>query len=123
MTPYQKIQKEIVLLTIQNTDFNWPAEITEENVDTVWELCYDYRQDAKEEFRSSGIDTGLECEWSRYYESKSVAKQLSDGSYIGFVYWFGGGKHGEPEEIDWMDDAYELEVTEVMMPIKQFKKK
>ncbi len=123
MTVEQRIKKEILLQTIQKTDFDYPLPITEDNINIVWDLAYDYKQDAQEEFRSSGIETGLDCKWSRHYESESVAKQMSDGTWVGFTYWYGGGKHGEPEGVDWMDEAYEVEMTEVMMPVKTFKKK
>ena len=37
----------------------------------------------------------------------------------------GGGKHGEPEAIDWMDEAYDLDVTEEekLVVVKTFKVK
>ena len=37
---------------------------------------------------------------------------MPDGSWVGWTYWYGGGKYGEPEAIDWMDDAYDLACTE-----------
>lgn len=68
-------------------------------------------QDATEEFRSSyDQETDIECDWSLHYDSKSVAKKLDDGRWVGYTYWSGGGKHGEPEAIDWIGDAYFLKV-------------
>ncbi len=90
------------------------SNITVENVDDLYQLFYehDLLYDAINEFRSSGIETNLECDWSRHYESKAVARQMPDGSWIGWTYWYGGGKHGEPQAIDWMDDAYDVTVIE-----------
>jgi hypothetical protein len=75
-----------------------------ENEDEYW--------DAKSEVRQGEVETGLKCEWSRHYESKAVAAQLPDGSWVGWTYWYGGGKHAEPESIDWVEDAYDLTCTE-----------
>ena len=75
-----------------------------ENEDEYW--------DAKSEVRSGEFETGLKCDWSRHYESKAVASKLPDGSWVGWTYWYGGGKHGEPESIDWIEDAYDLDCKE-----------
>lgn len=85
-------------------------------------------QDAKYDFRDSydHETPNIECDWSRHYESKSVAKQLDNGDWVGYTYWYGGGKHGQPESIDWIEYAYylnceEKEVTEIkrtFTPIK-----
>lgn len=64
------------------------------------------------DFRSIGTNTDLKCEYSRHYESDAVAAKLSDGTWVGWTYWYGGGKHGEPEGIEWMSDAYEVNCIE-----------
>lgn len=75
------------------------------------------------EFRDSyDEETDIKCDWSRHYESKSVAKKLDNGKWVGYTYWYGGGKHGEPEAIDWIDDAYFLEMKEEMRPVRTFTK-
>lgn len=117
MTPEQKI-KHLILLKHQG----WNAatmqlpQVTAENVDELfeewqgedgWDL-----QDAINEVRCSGIETSITAPHSRHYESESVAAQYIDGSWIGWTFWYGGGKHGEPESIDWMEDAYDLTCTE-----------
>ena len=70
---------------------------------------YDLR-DALNEFREGEVETNIPCEHSRHYESSSVAAKLSDGLWVGWTYWYGGGKHGEPEAIDWLSEAYWLDV-------------
>lgn len=101
--------------------------INELEIEKLWKEAQenDYRQDPMEEFRQSGEETKIECDWSRHYESKSVAKKLSDGSWVGWTYWYGGGKHGEPSEMDWMSDAYELDCveTEKLVMVREFKRK
>ncbi len=114
MTPEQKIKHLILIRDAEFADKE-PPEVSADNVDTLyaeaegddWGL-----QDAREEVRSSGIDTDIRCDWSRHYESKSVATQYVDGSWVGWTYWYGGGKHGEPEGIDWMDRAYDVACAE-----------
>ena len=116
MTPSQKIKREILMDAIRlNNDLNWDGDITAENVDDAYETVLienDAHWDCESEFRCGGEDTDMPCDYSRHYESKSVACKLSDGTWVGWTYWYGGGKHGEPEAIDWMSDAYELNVTE-----------
>ena len=76
------------------------------------------------EFREGQVETDVTCEWCRHYESKSVAANI-DGTWIGWTYWYGGGKHGEPEAVAWMEDAYFLDVTEEekLVTVRTFTKK
>lgn len=116
MTPKQKILREILLWAREYDDkFTWEGELTADNIDEIYEEVIvenEAHWDYESEFRCSGIDTGLPCNWSRHYESKSVARQLSDNTWVGWTYWYGGGKHGDPGSIDWMSDAYEVKCTE-----------
>jgi hypothetical protein len=50
--------------------------------------------------------------------------EMSDGSWVGWTYWHGGGKHSEPEAIPWIDYAYALdcEAKEQMVIVYTFKK-
>lgn len=76
------------------------------------------RHDAIEEVRCSGEDTGLPADWSRNYEATAVASPLPDGTWVGWTYYHGGGKHSEPGAIPWMEDAYDVvgrEETRVVM--------
>lgn len=115
MTPKQRIKRQLLIEAGKNLLNKVKVEITEDNLDDVWEEacgedCCDM-QDWVQQFRTSGQDTGLPSPHSRYYESREVGRHLSDNTWVGWAYWYGGGKHSEPEEIDWMSDAYELDVT------------
>lgn len=57
-------------------------------------------------------ETNIDAPYSRHYESRSVARKLSDGNWVGWTYWYGGGKYGDPESIDWIEDAYDLNCVE-----------
>lgn len=121
MTPEQKIKHAILICDLESRN-RWSdeqdtlPEITAENVDQVYadldEESDGALADSANEIREGEVETGLPCQDSRHYESKSVAAKMPDGSWVGWTYWYGGGKHGEPEAIDWMDEAYDLDVTE-----------
>ena len=114
MTPQQKLKHAILLKAVDHETIANPGLITADNVDELYENNDEDHelQDAREEIRCSGEETGLECDWSRHYESDAVAAQMPDGTWVGWTYWYGGGKHGEPEAVDWMSDAYDLSCTE-----------
>lgn len=130
MTPEQKL-KHLILIRHAGfgyNDFELPAVINQDNIDEIYEEAdgEDYElQDARNEVRSSGTETGLRAPSSRHYESDAVAVKYIDGSWVGFTYWYGGGKHGEPEAVEWMEDAYDVECVEEqkMVTIKTFTQK
>ena len=64
------------------------------------------------DFREGEVETNIQPSSSIHYESKSVAARMYDGSWVGWTYWYGGGKYGEPESVRWMNYAYHLECTE-----------
>jgi len=91
------------------------STVNPENIDEVFDANNgDYElQDEISEMRYGGTVTGIDRGvWSRHYECEEVAKQMPSGKWIGWTYWHGGGKHGEPEAIDWIPDAYFVNVTE-----------
>jgi hypothetical protein len=110
MTPEQKIKHLILNKIAEWEDVPLP-DVTDENVDELYDAL-DETQDAQSEIRGGQVETGLPAQWSRHYESKAVAAQAPNGSWVGWTYWYGGGKHGEPEAIDWMDEAYDLNCKE-----------
>lgn len=138
MTPCQKIKREIMLLILEDFKLGRylseedqkfrvliESGITAETVDKQYtelielNLHWDYES----EFRQGTVETKLSCPYSRCYEAKAVARKLSDG-WVGWTYWYGGGKHGNPEQVEWMEDAYNLEVTETekTVIVQEFKK-
>ena len=115
MTPEQQIKREILLDAADQGDVTISEEITADNVNDLYaehlvgkQLHWDYQS----EFREGQVETGLPSQFSRHYEAKEVARKMRDGTWIGWPYWYGGGKHGEPEAMPWMQHAYELSVTE-----------
>lgn len=113
MTPTNKIKTTILLKArdewgaILSKD---PISVTEEELEMLYYNTD--TQDVSYEFREDEIVTDIKCDWSRHYESRSVAAKMFDGSWVGWTYWYGGGKHGCPESINWMESAYDLECKE-----------
>ena len=117
-----RIKRHMILMAVQDGDIppDPPLE-TEDQIDEVWALDQ-VHGDIPVEFRESGEETGLECEGSRNYESMAVAAELSDGTWVGWTYWYGGGKHGCAEEIPWIEEAYFVTRTEETRVVSVFAK-
>lgn len=121
MTPEQKIKHAILLKVAEWEDDPLSVDVTADNVDALYEEFDDgdgMLYDAANDLRGGEVETDIPCASTRHYESKSVAAQMPDGSWVGWTYWYGGGKHGEPEAIDWMDDAYSLDCVEEEKMVK-----
>ena len=113
---------------------NYASDLKEED-ETVDEWLYDewlYKDiyhDLSQELRQGEIETDIECLYSRYYSSRSVAMYIKDfegfSGWIGWTYWYGGGKHANPEDVPWIKDAYFLDVEEkeVLQIVRSFSKK
>lgn len=123
MTPTQKI-KWLVLDKLACWRKTAPPPYPCPNVDDLYdaEKKSGDRYDAIEEVRCSGEDTGFPTEWSRNYESTAVAKELPDGTWVGWTYYYGGGKHSEPGSIPWMEDAYNVTSHEETRVVRVFSK-
>lgn len=111
MTPSQKLKHMVLQLCMAWDDQLAPGAITAENIDHLYDSTED-KQDAINEIRGGQVETGLPAPNSRHYEPVEVAAKAPDGSWIGWTYWTGGGKHSNPEEIDWISDAYALDCAE-----------
>ncbi len=125
MTPEQKVKWLIVAKYYDWSDVPpppYPCEGIEEFYEDIVEQ--DAHWDAESEVRCTGIETGLPSEYSRHYESEAVAARLPDGSWVGWTYWYGGGKHGEPEAIDWIEHTYDVQCKEEekLVTVREFSK-
>lgn len=81
--------------------------------------------DAMSDWRTGGVSAeGLPGQYSRHYETDQVAGETPFG-WVSWTYWYGGGKHGNPEEIEWIEDAYFVDVVEEEVTItkRTFSKK
>lgn len=116
MTPEQKLKWAVLAKDAEWDDKLPPGYPCADKVDELYDQLVEsgLHWDAVAEVRASGIETKLKCPSSRHYgyESKAVARQMPDGSWVGWTYWYGGGKHGQPGAIEWMADAYDVECHE-----------
>ncbi|OWO80648.1 hypothetical protein B5C26_17880 [Photorhabdus luminescens] len=89
--------------------------LTGEQVDDVFETILKEEgeiQDIINEVRYGIQETDIDCLSSRHYETKSVATQAPNGQWAGWTFYYGGGKHSEPESIEWIENAYLLDCIE-----------
>ena len=124
LTPEQEINLLILNKQAQWDKVNFDAELI--NIDEEYARQEEGGglQDAEEEIRCSGIASGLDCDFSRNYETDAVAKQTLSGKWVGWTYYYGGGKHSNPSEITWKNYAYFLDCEEKEVTVIQrtFKK-
>ena len=123
MTPLQKIKTTILKLAIINNHIDLDfSTINESNIDELYDLYHSEIEEIEYDFREGSEATNIEPLYSRHYESRSVASEMSDGSWVGWTYWYGGGKHANPEDINWINEAYNVEYVEKQVTIKVFNK-
>lgn len=126
MSPEYKIKYSILAQYWRvEQDEKISPNLTQLKVEELWEEYEEELYDYVYEFREGEVQTNIEADYSRHYESYSVAAKCPDGSWVGWTYWFGGGKHGEPEAIDWMEYAYDLDCVEEekLVVVQTFSKK
>lgn len=99
--------------------------LTQDEVEELWDEYSDEVYDYLYEFREGEVETDVEPEYCRYLEASSVAARTPDGSWVGWTYYYGGGKHSNPEEIEWIPYAYDLECKEEekLVVVRTFTKK
>lgn len=127
LKPENAIRREILLQAERNGDIKLGSVETDEAVNTFYDLLMqkDLHYEYESEFREGAVETEVPCDSCRHYESKSVAMKTGNGIWIGWTYWYGGGKYGEPGAIPWMEEAYYLdcEETRQMVTVRKFTKK
>ena len=104
---------------------------TADQIDEAWGQLAEYGEyrdwfsDVMSDFRHGEFETGLPSQSSRHYEAREVGAALQDGTFVGWPEWYGGGKHSDPDAIDWMSEAYGLEVSqkEKMVVVRTFTRK
>lgn len=118
MTPVQKIKWAILAKSAEFIKGEAPPYPCE-NVDALYDEMVerDLHWDAREEIRVGGIETGLHSEYSRHYESIAVAMKMPDDSWVGWTYFYGGGKYGQPEGQEWIANSYDVKCKEEVKTI------
>lgn len=119
MTPAQAIYTHILagvaIEEWEEAGIDVPPRIPPEEAEALYNELnkHVHLGDSLEELRCSGVQTHVKGgPWGRHYECEEVGARLSCGRWVGWTYWHGGGKHGEPEGIPWIEEAYFLDVEE-----------
>jgi len=126
LTAPQKLKQWIIAKTFPKLR----VLATPEEIDEIWEAdtlgdeddVQEALRQKMDELRSGEHNTELPADYNRHYESRAVASEMLDGTYVGWTYWYGGGKHGEPEAMEWVEDAYDVEMTQETRVVCVFKR-
>lgn len=124
MSAFQLLLAEILFNSVAHTSEPLLEPVVahkgniEEEYDDVGCVLGDEMYEALQALREAGEPSGLSSHdrplvnsYSRHYECEEVAYQVKTGQWVGWTYWTGGGKHGEPDAIDWLPHAYLLDVV------------
>lgn len=124
LTPSQKC-KYLVLAKL----FDWraaelPPFTSGADIDAHYQNEYENDggqfQDARNETREGTEAPEItDTPPSRHYEIDANVGKLPDGTFVGWWYWHGGGKTGEPEAYDWVGNAFAVtHISEVITTTK-----
>ena len=110
MTPSQKIKWLILAKLALWNNSETPAYPCA-NIDMLYDSLRDSEQsyDAMEDVYSSGRLTGIAHEWQAYRQD-SVAMQLPDGSWVGWLYSYHSS--GETVADWWIEYSYNVVLRE-----------
>lgn len=126
LTAQELIYKHMVVEAYHASDdinfTDYPDFISYEN---LWEdlkskinsdICYLIEYETR-----YGMETNLHPKTSsRHYEIDVHAMQV-DGVWVAWDYYYGGGKHGEPEAFDWISNARIVECEEKVVTKIEYK--
>lgn len=124
LTPTQLIKKAIVqrIIKYDKGDFGQPPIQTGDQIEAAYDLAVenDLHWDWRNEVRESGIETNLPAYAfsSRDYEVE-IHAQLIDNQWVAYPFYSGGGRHGQPEAVEWMEDAFFVDCEEKQVTITQ----
>lgn len=109
MNAQQLLRKAILLKAVQFKNIEpFNEKLNGEEIDHLYESYneYDELSDPISEIRCGGIYASniKAATFSRNYEIDVNAMKIDD-VWVAWDYYYGGGKHGEPEGYDWISDA------------------
>lgn len=107
--------KEVKLEDVENFDEDKCEELYKETNYETWIGEGDIVREVINKFRESGEEIVDKVQQDRYYCYQEVAKKITGSKdlYLGWTYYFGGGKHAQPDQVEWMEDCYLLKCREV----------
>lgn len=116
--------KDINLFDVENFDEDKCKKLFDDKRYESWIEREEILYGAIEEVRRSGTPTNNIVVEGRYYCSREVVKRITGlcRVFLAWTYYFGGGKYGEPDEVEWMDDCYLVKEKEEIRIIKVYEK-
>jgi len=91
---------------------DYPSEISYENLWYTLKAEFDKACEVEYETRYGTEEPDLEPKTdSRHYEVEVRAMKVDD-VWVAWDFYYGGGKHGEPEAFDWIGNARIVECEE-----------
>ena len=118
------IYKELIQELLISSEFSLlSTELTLDNAEHIYnqnvyedEIYADTLQELLVDFRYSGTASNLSAPYSRHFEV-DMHVRLIDGVWIAWPFYYGGGKHAEPDVIEWIGQAkiVEIEREEVVV--------
>ncbi|UJQ43523.1 hypothetical protein [Acinetobacter phage vB_AbM_WUPSU] len=123
MTAQQLIRKAILLKAVDFENIEpFNQSLDGSGIDELYESYneYDELNDPKNEIRYGQVDANLNAiTWSRSYEIDVRAMKI-DGVWVAWDFYYGGGKHGEPESFDWISNARVVNCEEIQVMTTQY---
>lgn len=118
LTAQEMIYKHMINVVSENnsriTDFIAEYE-DQEDYEAIWDDVddqFDEAYEVKYETRYGTEEPNLEPKtYSRHYEVEVRAIKVED-VWVAWDFYYGGGKHGEPEAFDWISNARIVECEE-----------
>lgn len=123
MTAQQLIRKAILLKAVDFENIEpFNQSLDGAGIDKLYESYneYDELNDPKNEIRYGQVEANLNpITWSRSYEIDVRAMKIDD-VWVAWDFYYGGGKHGEPESFDWISNARIVNCEEIQVMTTQY---
>lgn len=124
MNAQQLLRKAILLKAVEFENIEHFEEgLTGDQINELYEQYdrWDELADPWNEVRYGGVDCDLPATTSsRHYEIDSKAIKIGD-TWVQFDYYYGGGKHSEPEDFDYIHHAKIVNCEEEEVTVIKYK--
>jgi hypothetical protein len=116
--------KDINLFNVEKFDEDKCQKFFEDNRYESWIEREEILHGAIEEVRKSGTPMNNIVVDGRHYCSREVVSRVTGFCkiFLAWTYYFGGGKYGEPYEVEWMDNCYLVVEKEEVKVVKVYEK-
>lgn len=115
---------EANLEDVEKFDEDKCNELYKSTIYYSWIGDIDIVREVVNELRYGEFNLSDEVDEDRYYSNREVGSSITglEDTYLAWTYYFGGGKWGEPEAVEWMDDCYLVVEKEEVKLVKVYEK-